>query len=446
MESNELSVIELKILQDVIARHEQMAFRVKEWFSIIISGLAFLLYSKPGLIPLNEYIVICLMILLSFSVWLIFHRGIVDLSIDRIKEIELYLRNSSTSKEKSEAYNGPLLCESLSKSIFRDRMICRLIKDPQVCLPSGIVIVVLIAVGFLFFPSLPDNSLPYVNHQTESDFCVSNINDTCSSLSPVATEHPIPIDGLIWISILLICVGFALVLWGRAIAKVMGVISLLCGAQVAVVKEFKLDKIFSIETTSETNEEKLSLLVKKDIQSLIQNLHISSLGPRNLGEIKNFRPGFSSIDHEGFEAKDLKSAKEMLDNICVDLGKSLGSSNNMIMIIGAVDRLPLASNTRLRYESNLGLARARAEAVKEYLSKNCKNQLSEKGNQDNIITLASGPRNTPEVLGDMPYDGFNGFPEDRRVDVWIFQHIPEISVINQEKQSTDATGLESIVD
>ena len=69
----------------------------------------------------------------------------------------------------------------------------------------------------------------------------------------------------------------------------------------------------------------------------------------------------------------------------------------------------MANATRRRFESNYGLARARAEAVKERLTK-CTPSIG----ADALLALVAGPGTTPAT----PNADRSGFGADRRVDVW----------------------------
>ena len=403
MKSNEIPIFEIKMLQDVIARHEQLAFRVIEWFSIIISGLAFLLYSKPGVIGIYGYIIISCLAFILFGMWLIYHRGIVHIAAERVEKIEFCLRSF-----QHESYDGPMLKISLSEDVLTWQKIHKIFKDKQVGIPLFVLLSILAIIGWLFLSNQPGN----LHYPIESKLCDPNTNVPCPSLIPIDKEHTTTVDGLILINMLLICGGFALTLWGKGVVKLIGVISLFSGATFTAIKEFNVDNL-NIVIERKINETEINKFVDQEIQTIIKNLHISSLVIRKLGDVKKFRPGFSTIDTNGFYYNDLQSAEKSLDIICNDIHNSHDNPNNMIIIIGAVDRLPLDSAARLRYESNLGLAQARAEAVKAYLyNKNCLKEL------DVVLTFASGPHNTPKVLSNAAY----GFSEDRMVKLFIFEN------------------------
>ena len=88
----------------------------------------------------------------------------------------------------------------------------------------------------------------------------------------------------------------------------------------------------------------------------------------------------------------------------------------MLLIVGSADRLRLVGGLVGQYESNVGLARARAEQVKLRLEK-----CGVPG--ESMVTVVAGPRNTPERR--QPRD-VHGFPEDRSVVVWaLWNTLPE---------------------
>lgn len=81
-------------------------------------------------------------------------------------------------------------------------------------------------------------------------------------------------------------------------------------------------------------------------------------------------------------------------------------------MIGATDRIQLGSNTTRRFEDSSGLARARAETIRELLAR--------KGGPwegQHIMVIVSGPEHTPPI-GSNTESYTSGYPEDRRVDVW----------------------------
>lgn len=140
--------------------------------------------------------------------------------------------------------------------------------------------------------------------------------------------------------------------------------------------------------------------------------------PRKLGEVKGFSVGETTIDINGFEPQLLIDALNSLNDIC-DRWREYGNRDTIILILGATDRLPVSGPTRTRYDGNTGIALARAAAVRDWLSQKCWAIGSQNPNRDNVILLISGPQTTPPIGSKGGADDRHGFPDDRRVGVWL---------------------------
>jgi len=133
----------------------------------------------------------------------------------------------------------------------------------------------------------------------------------------------------------------------------------------------------------------------------------SDFGPKKILTIQGFETGKAIITPE---------MKYKINQACIEWRTNLGSSNKgALLIIGSTDRNPLSTPIKKIYESNSGLARARAEEVKLVL-KECRIPAEQ------MITLDSGPTRTPSTKD---FQNQNDFPEDRSVSVWAFWNIPK---------------------
>ena len=90
----------------------------------------------------------------------------------------------------------------------------------------------------------------------------------------------------------------------------------------------------------------------------------------------------------------------------------------VIFVIGSTDRMELSPSLRRRYESNSGLARARANAVSNCLKIANANIGSDKRIAPNIVVATSGPGYSPELSRSEAID-HEKMAEDRGVSVLV---------------------------
>ena len=176
------------------------------------------------------------------------------------------------------------------------------------------------------------------------------------------------------------------------------------------VKEVNISDIFKFETKIEKPTLEISL-ARKIVEQ------ISSFGPERLVTIDNFVAG-----HANFVAPHMAPP---LSEVCRKWTERGGKQQRgLLLVIGSTDRSPLGPAARARYESNVGLARARAEQVKErLLDKTLFPECLIR--EEQVVTLVSGPRFTPE--GDTAFPGGEeNYGKDRSVSVWaLWALVPE---------------------
>jgi outer membrane protein OmpA-like peptidoglycan-associated protein len=127
---------------------------------------------------------------------------------------------------------------------------------------------------------------------------------------------------------------------------------------------------------------------------------IGALGPEHLGDFVGFEPGRSEFT---------ANMKTSVADVCNRWLQRTDYQEGLLLVVGATDRIPLGPTARLRYESNFGLARARAEEIKSKIVECGVPALQ-------ILAIVSGPRTTPERKNPSIADA--GYPQDRMVDVW----------------------------
>jgi hypothetical protein len=190
--------------------------------------------------------------------------------------------------------------------------------------------------------------------------------------------------------------GFAFFVYGfkpgHTWAKVGGAIAMT--ASLLGSSSFSLFKIDKIENSFKANVDKLF-------------------------ELKLNKGGFSP-DHiirlEGFCLSSADLRQEIANQIRESCGtRNLKDSHAFLLVVGATDNRPVRGGP---FESNFGLARARAERVRDILlGQNCNMP------EHNVLALVSGPRHT-DTQHDNPQSRKGGTAEDRSVDVWAFWDKP----------------------
>jgi flagellar motor protein MotB len=198
-----------------------------------------------------------------------------------------------------------------------------------------------------------------------------------------------------------VLVGALLLLVGKTKpAQLAGGAALLAGilGDGMLIKEVKFGDLLKIEP--HIDKLALELVIEKKIAQL------SQFGPQQVSVVENFESGKASL------RPDMDIA---IDQVCQAWSKKKGPVSGMLMIAGSTDRVPLAAALRDQYESNVGLARARAEQVQLRVQRQCKVPAEQ------ILAVVAGPRHTPAKRQSETRDGF---AEDRSVVVWGLWNIP----------------------
>jgi hypothetical protein len=210
------------------------------------------------------------------------------------------------------------------------------------------------------------------------------------------------------LTVVVLFAGVALLLAGNKWARGVGTLVVLSGLfHGYLFKEVKIDDLVKFEFKLD----KLGFEYKKEIKNEISvevAKQLTAFGPHRFDPMIGFEVGKAAL---------LPAMEATLDLICGrwrDQGKR--ERPGMLLIVGSADRLRLVGGLVGQYESNVGLARARAEQVKLRLEK-----CGVPG--ESMVTVVAGPRNTPERR--QPRD-VHGFPEDRSVVVWaLWNTLPE---------------------
>lgn len=199
----------------------------------------------------------------------------------------------------------------------------------------------------------------------------------------------------------------------KAIGASLVTIGTLTGGGFALVKDVKIDSVFKV-----------------DVEKLLDHLRIQigqlgGAGPERLGSVDKFKLGDDKlIEAPPRSYTPVEKVGAIRDMAAAWLAGRADGKNAVLLVIGGADRLPIEGKKgQQQYDDNVGLARARGEAVKRALLDSCRKQAEQRPqkcdlSEDQIIVLVSGPRHTPEAGDTSARASKEGFPEDRRVDVW----------------------------
>lgn len=140
----DLAVEELKMLQEIIGRHESHAMRIKGLLFVIIAGVTAAIYTKDLEVSRSWMLFGSTILTLLFMVWELYHRALSQQAIIRSGQVEAQLR-------KELEYDGPLIGHALSHKIRVEHLWA------EACRPWNwtSLIVVWASLFFLFFFAPP---------------------------------------------------------------------------------------------------------------------------------------------------------------------------------------------------------------------------------------------------------------------------------------------------
>ncbi len=146
---------------------------------------------------------------------------------------------------------------------------------------------------------------------------------------------------------------------------------------------------------------------------------LSQLELRHVGIIRDFLPGDAELSLSitaTSSASQMEISQWVQQSICTTWkGSVKDRGKGLILLIGATDRVPLTDRSRKRYESNVGLAQARADRVSALIANACAVPA------DRLLSLVAGPRNTPAEAQKADYG------EDRNVDIWVLWNSDDLN-------------------
>lgn len=191
--------------------------------------------------------------------------------------------------------------------------------------------------------------------------------------------------------------GLASGRWAKSVGTAM--IALGLTAHGYLVKEVKFGDLFKFDTRID------KAALELDFRTRLAEL--AQFGPEQLRSFDDFESG---------RAEFRAHMQDALDAVCARWKAQGGrAQRGVLLVIGSTDRIRLAAATSRQYESNVGLARARAERVRAGLVEQCDVPPSQ------LVTLVSGPRHTPAEATIVPA---GDAAKDRSVAVWALWSMP----------------------
>lgn len=264
----------------------------------------------------------------------------------------------------------------------------------------------LVGSALVMAPYIGGPASPKANGSTTTPIVVPGVNTSSASSFGFSSA-------LVIANVALLGIGALLLLFGRGkTAKAAGLLSIAGGliGHAYLVKDVKIDKIFGIEKLLSVGDPRLKL----EIQKVMAEGNTGS-APEHIGTFPRFALGSADLKKANFDAE------AEADRICaVWQQHAEEGQDGVLLIVGATDRMPLRRPLASQYDANVGLAQARAEEVRKRLL-TCINASTSRHpiNPTRVLTLASGPVTTPEGKSGLPAAA-EGYPDDRRVDVWAF--------------------------
>ena len=257
---------------------------------------------------------------------------------------------------------------------------------------AAILIATSIALGMLAPEPVVSSAASVSTHNS-----VDGINAQGASSGEQQPSELAQVSGLLWsatgATVLIALAGVGMMIFGKDRKAAGGAVAA-AGLTVASLLgglHFKIDNLIKMEKGFELNP---------SLQAAINQS--GARAPVKIGDIRAFASGHAEITG---------SMKRDFDEVC-QAWEMHSKEGGLLMLVGSADRATLRSQTQVQYESNAGLARSRAEAVRIKIKGQCGVPVEQ------MLTTITGPAYTPEPgKGDLPS---KGAADDRHVEVWAF--------------------------
>ena len=137
----EIALEELKILQQIVARHDDLSFKIKGWCVTLVTAIILAIKSDKYSISVSSGLSLLFGISLLF-LWIdVIYRVAEDRAISRSRQVERLIRDHIV-------YDGPKIAESLSvKTTFMNQM--RSLNNIRIYVPYISISIIVLAVTFM---------------------------------------------------------------------------------------------------------------------------------------------------------------------------------------------------------------------------------------------------------------------------------------------------------
>lgn len=174
------------------------------------------------------------------------------------------------------------------------------------------------------------------------------------------------------------------------------------------------------------NIEDLIKIVREESRREIKNQQqvVGNSAFERVASIEGFKIGNASrLELKNTPPVDVADAPALKEAATTWIRNRAAGRNGVFLLIGSADRLPLSRSLANRYDANSGLAQARANAVRDALTETILKQNPQfRPRVGDFVVIGAGPSETPEAQAST---GAEGFPADRRVEIWAFWTTPQ---------------------
>jgi hypothetical protein len=141
----ELALTELGMLQELIARQEELRLKLRGWNLAVITGLVLAMASADLVLSKTQFAVVGLAVPLTGWFLEAYHNLAEHSAIRRARKVEYFLQSPSARK-----YDGPGISRAMLGFESRSEWARRLLKGmsyPRIALPHLVMVLIVVVVG-----------------------------------------------------------------------------------------------------------------------------------------------------------------------------------------------------------------------------------------------------------------------------------------------------------